>query len=190
VKPIRFYLIALIIIVADQVTKWSVLKALPLGASRPAMGSFMFLTHTRNTGGAFSLFPAGNTTFIVVAFFAVGALVYAYHRYQRVNALVSGALGLALGGAVGNLVDRMRFGYVIDFFDLHAGTNHTVWPIFNVADSAITVGIVLLAWHFLFSKESTAQQKAEASSTDQASENSLQSSVIGNQSPIGELSEH
>ena len=164
-KPIRFYLIALVIIVADQITKWSVIRSLPLGASKQALGNVLFLTHTRNTGGAFSLFPAGNMTFVVVAIFAIAALVYAYHKYQRPHAVISGALGLALGGAVGNLVDRIQYGYVVDFFDLHAGTNHTVWPIFNVADSAITVGIFLLAWHFLFSKEGTGTpQPAEARS--------------------------
>jgi signal peptidase II len=171
VKPIRFYLIALIIIVSDQVTKWSIVQNLPLNASRSVLGNFLYLTHTHNTGGAFSLFPAGNTTFIVVAFLAIGALVYAYHRYQRSNAIVSAALGLALGGAVGNLIDRIRFGFVIDFFDLHAGTNHTVWPIFNVADSGITVGIFLLAAHFLFTKEEGAQKKpaAHAEQTHQPS---------------------
>jgi signal peptidase II len=154
VKPLLFYLVSIVIVIADQVSKWVVLQNLPLGLSRPALGNFLMLTHTRNTGGAFSLFPAGNSTFVVVAIIAIGALVFAYHRFQKTNLFVSAALGLALGGAIGNLIDRIKYGYVIDFFDLHAGTNHTVWPIFNIADSAITVGILLLAVHFLFAKES------------------------------------
>lgn len=163
-KPIRFYLIALIVLIADQITKFVVLHSLPYGASRPVIGNFLFLTFQTNTGGAFSLFRAGNHIFIVIAFLAAGGLLYAYHRFQRGNAVVSAALGLALGGAIGNLVDRLRFGFVIDFFDLHGGSpNHTIWPIFNVADSAITVGIFLLAWHFLFSKEgSGSPQPAES----------------------------
>ena len=167
-KPIRFYLIAIIIILADQVTKWSVVQNLPLHVGRPALGGFLYLTHTRNTGGAFSLFPAGNATFIVVAFLAVGALIYAYHHYQRSNAIVSAALGLALGGAIGNLIDRVRFGYVIDFFDLRLWTGENKWPIFNVADSGITVGIVLLAAHFLFTKEPAADASSARPAGDVA----------------------
>lgn len=151
-KPIRFYLIALIIVVADQITKWFVVHRLPPNGV-PVIGSFLKLTYITNTGGAFSLFQTGNRTFIVIAVIAATALIYAYHRYQRINALVGGALALALGGAIGNLIDRISFGHVIDFFDIQAGTGHNIYPIFNVADSAITVGIVLLAWHFLFSKE-------------------------------------
>jgi signal peptidase II len=163
VRPLTFYAITLTVLLADQVTKAAVLKSIPLHATRPALGDFMVLTHTRNTGGAFSILPAGNTVFIVIAFFAVLALVYAYHRYQRSHLLVSAALALALGGAVGNVIDRVRYGNVVDFFDLHLWTGRNVWPIFNVADSAITVGIVLLALHFLFAKDpAEADRKRES----------------------------
>ncbi len=150
-KPVRFYLLALVIIVIDQLTKWSIQDRLPLNnIPTPALGRFLYLTYTRNTGGAFSLFQAGNTMFIIVAGLAIIALIYAYHKMKQTDLLVTAALSLALGGAVGNLFDRVRFGYVVDFFDIQAGTGHSIWPIFNVADSAITVGIVLLASHFLF----------------------------------------
>jgi signal peptidase II len=187
VKPLFFFLISLVIVVADQITKWSVIENLPLGASRPAVGNFLYLTHTRNTGGAFSLFPAGNSTFVVVALIAVGALTFAYFRYQQSNVMVSSALGLALGGAVGNLIDRMRFGYVVDFFDLHAGTNHTVWPIFNIADSAITVGIFLLAGHFLFAKDApSAKQSPATPEHPEAAGTATHASAVSNQSPQGD----
>ena len=152
-RPFRFYLLALIIVAIDQLTKWSVQARLPLNnVPVPAIGRFLYLTHTRNTGGAFSLFQAGNSMFIVVAGLAIVALVYAYHKMKRSDLLVTAALALAFGGAIGNLIDRVRFGYVVDFFDIQAGTGRSIWPIFNVADSAITVGIVLLAGHFLFAK--------------------------------------
>lgn len=157
-KPVRFYLLAFVILVCDQLSKWQVIRSLPYQESRPAIGRFLELTHTHNTGGAFSLFQAGNTVFIVVASLAIVALVYAFQRMKRPDLLVSTALSLALGGALGNLIDRIRFGYVIDFFDIQGGTGHTLWPIFNVADSAITVGIVLLAWHFLFSRAPAAEE--------------------------------
>jgi signal peptidase II len=175
VKPIRFYLTALIIILADQLTKWVIVQKLPLGASRPALGNILVLTHTRNTGGAFSLLPAGNAVFIGIAFFATLALIYAYHKYQQRQTIVSAALALALGGAIGNLVDRLRFHYVVDFFDFHGWTNHTVWPIFNVADSAISVGIFLLALHFLFTKEEV--KKPEPSQSEPPTEDSASPSA-------------
>ena len=158
-RPILFYLISIVIVIADQVTKWAVIQSLPLNARQPVIGNFLALTHTRNTGGEFSLFPAGNSSFVVVAIIALGALIFAYHRFQRSNLLVSSALGLALGGAIGNLIDRIQYGYVVDFFDVAAGKYH--WPVFNIADSAITVGILLLAGHFLFSKEGTGTKETD-----------------------------
>lgn len=169
-KPVRFYLLAVIIVILDQLTKWVVQAKLPLdNVPVPAVGRFLYLTHTRNTGGAFSLFQAGNTVFIVVAFAAIIALVYAYHKMKRTDLAVTAALALALGGAIGNLIDRIRFGFVVDFFDIQAGTGHSIWPIFNVADSAITVGIVLLAFHFLFAKSPAGQDSAPGERGDDAS---------------------
>jgi signal peptidase II len=168
VKPVRFYLMALIIVVLDQVTKGVVQSRLPLNnVPLPAVGRFLYLTHARNTGGAFSLFQAGNAMFIVVAFAAIIALVYAYHKMKRTDLAVTAALSLALGGAIGNLIDRVRFGYVVDFFDIQAGTGHSIWPIFNVADSAITVGIVLLACHFLFARSPADQGTGPADMADE-----------------------
>lgn len=152
-KPVRFYFLAVLIVVIDQLTKWNIQARLPYGNTPvPAVGRFLFLTHTHNTGGAFSLFQAGNVIFIVIASLAIIALVVAYQRMRKSDLVVTTALALALGGAIGNLIDRVRFGYVVDFFDIQAGTGRSVWPIFNVADSAITVGIVLLAVHFVFGK--------------------------------------
>ena len=173
-KPIRFYLLALVIIVIDQLTKWTIQARLPLNnLPMPAVGRFLYLTHTRNTGGAFSLFQAGNALFIIVAALAIIALIYAYQKMKRSDLIVAAALSLALGGAIGNLIDRIRFGYVVDFFDIQAGTGHSIWPIFNVADSAITVGIALLATHFLFSKspvEGSPTAKSESEGPDRSVE--------------------
>jgi signal peptidase II len=161
VKPVLFYFLAVVIVVVDQITKWSVQVHLQLNnLPVPAVGRFLYLTHTHNTGGAFSLFQAGNKIFILVAGLAILALIYAYHKMKRTDLLVSAALALALGGAIGNLIDRVRFGYVVDFFDIQAGTGRSIWPIFNIADSAITVGIFLLAGHFLLAK-SPEKQKEE-----------------------------
>lgn len=141
-----FYMIAVVVVIADQISKWAVMSTVPMGSSLPVLGPLLALTPTYNTGGAFSLLQTRNSVFIVVAVAAIVALSLAFHRYQRGNLAVSAALTLAMGGAVGNVIDRIRFGHVQDFFDIH------VWPIFNVADSAIVVGIVLLTWNALFGK--------------------------------------
>ena len=143
-RPLGFYLTLIVVILSDQFTKWSITQSMPVNTSRPVLGKVLSLTHTWNTGGAFSLFQARNGVFIVVAGIAALALIVTYHKYQRNNLAISAALALALGGAIGNLIDRVRFGHVIDFFDIH------VWPVFNVADSAITVGILILFWTSLF----------------------------------------
>lgn len=142
-KPRIFYLIAFVIVLCDQLTKHMVIRVFPVGDSRRILGPILSLTHTRNTGGAFSLLQARVPVFVVVGIIAVAAMLVAYHRMRESDLGISAALALALGGAIGNLIDRIRFGYVVDFFDIH------VWPIFNIADSAITVAICLLAWRFL-----------------------------------------
>ncbi len=142
-RAIYFYIIALVIVVCDQVSKHAIMASIPLGDSVPVITGWLYLTHIHNTGGAFSLFHAQNRVFIVIALAAVCALIYAYHVYQRDNTLVSAALALALGGAIGNLSDRIQHHYVVDFFDIR------VWPIFNIADTAITIGIILLVVHYL-----------------------------------------
>lgn len=147
--PRTFYLIALTTVVTDQLTKWVVGRSVP-AEGRPVFGSFFSLTPTQNTGGAFSLLQTYNWVFVVIAIVAVVALLYVYHLHQRRDLATSCALALALGGAVGNLVDRAQFGHVRDFFHLHTAAHETLWPIFNVADSAITVSIVILAARIVF----------------------------------------
>ena len=155
-RPFLFYATAAFIVICDQVSKWAIVQTYPYGASEKTVIPFLYLTHTRNTGGAFSLLQAKNHWFIVIAGIAMVALAYAYHRSARRDLWVSAALALALGGAIGNLIDRVRFGYVIDFFDVK------VWTVFNVADSAITFGILILASTFLFKKEPKAESALEA----------------------------
>lgn len=142
--PATFYVIVLTVFAADQMTKAWMQKTLFWEQSRPIFGESFLLTLTRNTGGAWGMLPHGNSLFIGFAIAAVFALLFAYYRMAKVELFVGAAFALALGGALGNLLDRLRYGYVVDFFE--ARIIH--WPIFNVADSAITLGIVLLLWHF------------------------------------------
>jgi len=144
-RPSVFYLIVVIVFLADQISKtWVQRVMIPDADSRPIIGRAFLLTLTHNTGGAWGLLPQGNVVFIVFALLAVVALLFAYHWMRRVDLLVGAAFALALGGALGNLLDRLRYGFVVDFFE--ARVIH--WPIFNIADSAITAGILLLLLHF------------------------------------------
>ena len=143
-KTRHLYLIALAIIAADQATKFAVVSRLPFGYSAPVIGVAVHITVVRNSGGAFGLFQpfAGILAFIALA--VIAAIIYLVRRKSPLPGLVQGALALQLGGAVGNLIDRFRLGYVVDFIDLR------VWPVFNLADSAITVGVLMLVYHLLF----------------------------------------
>jgi signal peptidase II len=148
-RPIVFYAIVLLVFISDQLSKMWIQRVMFWEESRPIIGDIFRLTLTRNTGGAWGLLPDGNPIFVVFAIIAIVALVFAYHRMSRVDLLVGAAFALALGGALGNLLDRLRYQYVVDFFE--ARIIH--WPIFNIADSAISLGIVLLLAHFALSRQ-------------------------------------
>jgi signal peptidase II len=140
-----FLLCAASIAVLDQATKAVASAALFLGDPVPVAGDVVRLTLVHNTGAAFGLFPGSRFPFIVISILAIAVVLYLYTReaYRGVPQRV--LLGCILGGAVGNLVDRVRLGWVIDFIDV--GIGRTRWPVFNVADSAVTVGVILLAWY-------------------------------------------
>lgn len=144
-RPAYFLVVAALVLLADQYSKRWIVNSMYLGDSRPIIGQAFQLTLAHNTGGAWSLLSNGNTMFACFAGLAIIALIFAYVRVGRHDIAVGSAFALALGGAVGNLIDRVRLGYVVDFFD--ARIIH--WPIFNMADSAITVSIILLVYHYL-----------------------------------------
>lgn len=143
------------VLVLDQATKAWVLANLPLGASIPVIPGFFDITHVHNPGGAFG-FLAGMSAeirsllFVAVSLLAAGLILYFYWQTSIRQRFLAVGISLLFGGAVGNLVDRLRFGIVVDFLDLYAGSLH--WPAFNVADSAITIGVVIFAYHVLFGK--------------------------------------
>jgi len=149
------FLIAGGVLLLDQASKLWIRMNLAPGQSLPA-DSPVRLTHVTNSGAAFGLLPAQTTFFILVAAFVI-VLILLYDRIlPQSSPLLKIALGLQLGGAVGNLVDRLRYGYVVDFFDIR------VWPVFNVADSAIVVGVAILFYLLVFA-EKTSPHKHENS---------------------------
>ena len=132
---------ALSILVLDQVLKALVVRSLQHGHYIDLLGGLIRLDFTRNSGAAFGLFQSGGFVFAAVAILvSLGILVF-YRRIADSSVLVRLALGLILGGALGNLVDRVRLGYVVDYVDLRW------WYVFNLADSAIVVGVGLLLLH-------------------------------------------
>ena len=125
------------VLAVDQLTKYLVRTNMRLGESWPSEGLFR-LTHGTNSGSAFGLFPNQTVLLAVASVVAIGFLVYFYRAHAMPRALLRFAIGLQLGGALGNLIDRLRTGAVVDFIDVGA------WPIFNLADSSIVVGMALL----------------------------------------------
>lgn len=156
VGMLKWLWLSALTIVLDQVTKLAVDSAMQLYESIPLMPYFN-LTYVHNTGAAFSfLSEAGGWQrwfFAALAFIISAVLSVWLARLQKHETLLAVALSLVLGGAIGNLIDRLAYGYVIDFLDVYYDTWH--WPAFNVADSAITLGVALmLAESFGFGKPS------------------------------------
>jgi signal peptidase II len=146
-KRAHYLILSAAVILLDLWTKALVLARIDLHETIPIIPKFFQLVHVRNTGAAFGI-GANASSRLVPLLLNIGAIavfcvvvVYAL-RSAVSDRLLQTGLHLILGGAIGNLLDRFRFGYVVDFLDVYAGTHH--WPAFNVADSAICIGIALL----------------------------------------------
>ena len=146
-------LVFLGVFLLDQWTKDMVQERLGLYQSVPVINGFFNLVHVRNTGGAFGMFGGerggiGSYLFIAVSLAAVGVILFLFFKSKDNSGLFCFSLSLILSGAIGNLVDRFRYGEVVDFLDFHLYTFH--WPAFNIADSAISVGVAFMAFELLF----------------------------------------
>jgi signal peptidase II len=141
--------VAVLILGLDQLTKVLVVHYIPMGNSwafwSPLARLFQF-TFVTNTGAAFGMFPQLGNVFMVVAILVIGGIILFFHLLPAQNGWVKLSLGLQLGGAMGNLLDRINHGFVVDFVDIG------FWPIFNVADLSIVCGVVILAY-FLWDEE-------------------------------------
>jgi len=141
------------ILILDQYTKYEAQQKIPLYHTIKVIDGFFNLTHLRNTGGAFGVLAGkkegiGSLFFIAVSMAAVGVILYLFHKAKEHERTLSLSLCLVLSGAIGNLIDRIRYGEVVDFLDFHLFSYH--WPAFNIADSTITIGIGLMAIELLF----------------------------------------
>lgn len=135
------FIVALLIVVLDQLTKWLVVTNIPYGGSWSPwewLSPYARIVHWSNTGVAFGMLQGMNPVFIGLAILVSGAIIYYYQQIDKKDWLIRLALIMELGGAIGNLIDRIRYGHVIDFISIGR------FPVFNVADSCITVGVVVL----------------------------------------------
>ncbi len=143
------------IYLADQVSKAWAVRTLRVGDDRIVIKGFLDLVYTENPGIAFGQLQEGGSFgrwfFVGLAVAAALAVLYYFFRTVRNDDRILGACALLLAGITGNLTDRARFGFVIDFISLHAGSYH--WPTFNVADASICMGALLLAIDLLFNRE-------------------------------------
>jgi signal peptidase II len=146
-RGLLFLGLAALVVVLDQVTKRLAEDRLERTGVRsvpvPFAGDYLRLTYTENRGAAFGVLQDQTTFFVLVGLVVVGVIAASYRYLPRSGFRIHLALGLQLGGAVGNLIDRIRQGYVVDFVDF--GYKANWWPVFNVADSAIVIGVALLA---------------------------------------------
>jgi signal peptidase II len=152
-KYLKLIGIAGVIVIIDQVTKAIVLDTIPIHHSIPVIPHFFNMTHILNPGGAFGFladYDSGlrDIGFLVASVLVIGLIVYLYIQTPGNDRLMSTGFSLILGGAFGNLIDRFRFGKVIDFYDFYYDNLH--FPAFNFADSAITVGVGFFLFHLFF----------------------------------------
>jgi len=154
-KFLMLFTISSFVVILDQATKWLISRSLSYYEEIQVIPGFFNLIYIHNPGGAFGVFAKnqGNLhgiLFILIAFAAMGLVLYLYKNTPPEYPVLSVGFALIFGGALGNMIDRIRLGEVIDFLDVYIGHMH--WPAFNVADSAITVGMIIFGFYILIRK--------------------------------------
>lgn len=151
----RLLLVAGLVVLLDQLSKQLVLHSMPVGSGFPLIDGFFDIVHVRNPGGAFGFLSGQSQSvreffFLFVTGVATIFILWVYNTIPETHRVLSSGLAMVFGGAVGNLIDRLRFGNVVDFIDWYIGDMH--WPAFNLADSAICIGVGILIFHILFNR--------------------------------------
>jgi len=168
-KYLQLFLTSNILIILDQFTKFLVALHIPQNVSVRIIDNFFNLTHIRNPGVAFGLFADSDlefkaTLFIVFSAIAIVAILVFFHETPSHKKIALVGLILIFSGAIGNLIDRILYKEVIDFIDFHFGSYH--WPAFNIADSCITIGVVLMFIDII--KDGAAPQRPQGTSSESA----------------------
>lgn len=137
------FVLPLAVVILDQFSKYIVVENMALGESIPIIEEVFHLTYILNPGAAFGMLAHNRLFFIAIAVVVIGIIIWARREILASPLEVKAGCGLFLGGAIGNLIDRARQGLVIDFFDFR------IWPVFNIADIAICIGVGLIIWNLL-----------------------------------------
>ena len=138
-------------IVLDQVTKMWAIAVLKNGVSIKLIGDFLRFTYAENRGAAFSILQNQRIFFLIITIIMLIVLAYIYFKTKNITKLSKLSIGMIAGGAIGNFIDRVRFGYVVDFIDVRFGSIYN-FPIFNIADSFVVCGTILMIILILFNK--------------------------------------
>lgn len=156
-----FFLIAGLVLAADQISKWQVRRVFVPNATHQILPEYFDFTFVQNPGGAFGIFRNSTQLLAVACALAVIAIiVFVVRSTGKLSPILGVALALPMGGAIGNLIDRVRFGWVTDFIHVHAGAHE--FPVFNIADSAICIGVGLLVIYSWSSPPKTEPPLVEA----------------------------
>ena len=146
-----YYAIGILALIIDQVSKWIVASQMQVGESIELIPHFLYITSTRNTGAAWSMLEGQMWFFYLVTFIVLVIVVYYMQKYGRYKPLLGIALGLVIGGTLGNFVDRLFRGSVVDF--IHVFLGNYSYPVFNLADSSLVIGAILIIIFTLFDQK-------------------------------------
>ena len=138
------FLVACVVLLVDQLSKLLVNSKLVPGESIPIVENLFHISLVNNTGCAFGMLPYNSLFLTILSVLTILVISIFCWRFDGSDLILRAGAGMIIGGACGNLLDRLRFGYVIDFLDFR------VWPVFNIADTAITVGVILVIWRLCF----------------------------------------
>ena len=139
--------LAVVVVILDQWSKYYIQSQMSLGMSIPVIPEIFHLTYILNPGAAFGILENQRFFFVIIAVAMIAIVIYLYPRLPSKPLLLRLGIGLMAGGAVGNVIDRIKTGYVVDFFDFR------IWPIFNIADIAIVVGVSCIVYTLVFIEE-------------------------------------
>ena len=157
-----FLIIIIVAIIAlDQWSKWAIKTSFNLYQSKPVIQDLLHFTYVTNDGMAFGLsFPGGKHVLLIMTILLTGFIVGFLWKEKNGHPLIKYGLALILGGAIGNLIDRLLYGKVVDFLDLMIGNFH--WYIFNIADSSVTIGMILFIIHSIYIEQKKTNDKLTA----------------------------
>jgi signal peptidase II len=167
--------VAVAVVIVDQLTKALISGYMQVGESLPIIPGILHITHVQNAGAAFGMMQNRRPLFLIAAFVIISVIAIFYRRIKEEGILPVTAVGLLLGGAIGNLIDRVMAGTVTDFIDFR------IWPVFNIADCAIVIGVIALGYFAIRSSnnESNKESDKDKNCKENPQRNTIENASIG-----------